>query len=57
MDEKQLMQREENGDVNAMLALAEDSSTAARSNRGDKVGDVMSTEDFFASLNAEDLPR
>ena len=54
MDEKQLMQRAENGDVGAMLELAKYYSEKARGNRGDKVGDVISAADFFESLNAEE---
>ena len=54
MDEKQLLQRAENGDVGAMLELAKYYSEKARGNRGDKVGDVISAADFFESLNAEE---
>lgn len=54
MNVKNLIQSAENGDVNAMMELAKFYEKKSSSKREDKVGDVISTEEFFKNLHAEE---
>lgn len=54
MDVKNLIQSAENGDVNAMMELARYYEEKSSSKREDKVGDVISTDEFFKNLHAEE---
>lgn len=54
MDVKNLIQSAENGDVDAMMELAKFYEKKSSSKREDKVGDVISTEEFFKNLHAEE---
>ena len=53
MNEEKLIKSAESGDVQAMLELANYYYQKSKSGNDDKVGDVLSTEDFFKMLNAE----
>lgn len=54
MNEKKLIQEAELGNAVAMLELAKYYDEKSRSAREDKVGDVMTMEDFLKNLNAEE---
>lgn len=54
MNEEKLIKSAESGDVQAMLELANYYYAQSKSGNDDKVGDVLSTEDFFSLLNAEE---
>lgn len=56
MNEEKLIQAAQSGDVSAMVELAEYYAQKSKSGTGDKVGDVISLEDFFKSLNEEGNP-
>ena len=54
MNEEKLIQEAQQGNVSAMPELAEYYAQKSKGNGiDDKVGDVMSVEDFFRSLNSE----
>ena len=54
MNVKNLIQTAENGDVSAMIELAKLYEKKSSNKRGYKVGDVISTEEFFKNLHAEE---
>lgn len=54
MDEQKLIQVAETGNTCAMFELARYYDEQSRSPRDDKVGDVISVEDFFKNLEAEE---
>ena len=54
MNVKNLIQSAESGDVSAMMELAKFYEKKSSSKREDKVGDVISTEEFFKNLHAEE---
>lgn len=54
MNVKNLIQSAENGDVTAMMKLARYYEKKSSSKHEDKVGDVISTEEFFKNLHAEE---
>ena len=54
MNEENLIKAAESGDVQAMLELANYYYAQSKSGKDDKVGDVLSTTDFFKMLDAEE---
>ena len=54
MNEEKLIKAAESGNIQAMLELANYYYAQSKSGNDDKVGDVLSTEDFFKLLNAEE---
>ena len=57
MNEQKLIQATEAGDVSAMMKLADYYSKKSTRKMQDKVGDVMSVEEFLRDLNVEEEDR